>query len=594
LPHLISNPHSHNPYQKTDIMFTKRTQFSILLTLLLMGISATLLSVRASPPPMMFPIGRVSLAHDGSEANGYSDSGYPSLDGNLVAFGSSASNLVAGDTNSDSDIFVRDVTAGTTERVSVDSSGAEADDDSYQPKMTPDGRYVVFMSEATNLVPGDTNGARDIFVRDRLADTTTRINVSSAGVEANDDSFINGGTISANGRLVVFHSRATNLVAGDTNGFMDVFVHDRSSGITSRISVTDTGAEANFDCYTADISPDGAYIAFHTDADNIIAGDSNSAMDTFIGVRATGAITYAAQSVVGTQANGDTYGLKFSNGGHLTFTSTATNLIADDLNGVADIFLRDGIGGPTEIISMGFNGQTNDFSPDSWISGNGRFVVYSSYATNIVNNDTNGEPDIFVVDRQSGTTQRVTENLAGQEANDFSGGPRLSQNGQRIVFHSDATNLVPNDTNVIRDVFITVSNPAPTATPTRTPTRTITPTPSNTPTITATPTGTLTPPTATYTPTTIPTSTATPTGTFIPPTATATPTITQTPTAGPSPTATATATGGPSPTPSMTATAGPSPTATVTPTEPVPPPTITSTPTEGNRWQLFLPLTQRD
>ncbi len=575
-------------------MFTKRAQFSILFTLLLMVISATLLSVRASPPPMMFPIGRVSLAHDGSEANGYSDSGYPSLDGNLVAFGSSASNLVAGDTNSDSDIFVRDVTAGTTERVSVDSSGAEADDDSYQPKMTPDGRYVVFMSEATNLVPGDTNGARDIFVRDRLADTTTRINVSSAGVEANDDSFINGGTISANGRLVVFHSRASNLVAGDTNGFMDVFVHDRSSGITSRISVTDTGAEANFDCYTADISPDGAYIAFHTDADNIIAGDSNSAMDTFIVVRATGAITYAAQSVVGTQANGDTYGLKFSNGGHLTFTSTATNLIADDLNGVADIFLRDGIGGPTEIISMGFNGQTNDFSPDSWISGNGRFVVYSSYATNIVNNDTNGEPDIFVVDRQSGTTQRVTENLAGQEANDFSGGPRLSQNGQRIVFHSDATNLVPNDTNVIRDVFITVSNPAPTATPTRTPTPTITPTPSNTPTITATPTGTLTPSTVTHTSTPIPTATATPTGTFIPPTATATPTITQTPTAGSSPTATATATGGPSPTPSMTATAGPSPTATVTPTEPVPPPTITSTPTEGNRWQLFLPLTQRD
>jgi Tol biopolymer transport system component len=568
--------------KKTYIMFTKRAQFSILLTLLLMGISATLLSVRASPPPMMFPIGRVSLAHDGSEANGYSDSGYPSLDGNLVAFGSSASNLVTGDTNSDSDIFVRDVTAGTTERVSVDSSGAEADDDSYQPKMTPDGRYVVFMSEASNLVPGDTNGARDIFVRDRLADTTTRVNVSSAGVEANEDSFINGGTISANGRLVVFHSRASNLVAGDTNGFMDVFVHDRSSGITTRISVTDTGAEANFDCYTTDISPDGAYIAFHTDADNIIAGDSNSAMDTFIVVRATGAITYAAQSVVGTQANGDTYGLKFSNGGHLTFTSTATNLIADDLNGVADIFLRDGIGGPTEIISMGFNGQTNDFSPDSWISGNGRFVVYSSYATNIVNNDTNGEPDIFVVDRQSGTTQRVTENLAGQEANDFSGGPRLSQNGQRIVFHSDATNLVPNDTNVIRDVFITVSNPAPTATPTRTPTRTITPTPSNTPAITATPTGTLTPPTVTHTSTPIPTATATPTGTFIPPTATTTPTITQTPTAGSSPT------------PSMTATAGPSPTATVTPTEPVQPPTITSTPTEGNTWQLFLPLAQRD
>lgn len=571
-------------------MPTRSTHLITIALFLLIGLSTTFFSVRASPPEMMFPIGRVSLGHDGSEANNYSDSGYPSGDGGLIAFASSATNLVAGDTNNNYDVFVRNVAAGTTERVSVDSAGVEANNSSYQPKITPDGRYVVFMSEATNLVPGDTNGVRDVFVRDRLADITTRISVSSTGAESNDDSFINGGTVSANGRLILFHSRATNLVAGDTNGFMDVFVHDRTTGLTTRVSVTDTGAEANFDCYSADISSNGAHIAFHTSADNIITGDTNNAMDTFIVTRATGAIAYAAQSVAGTQANGDTYGLKFADNGNIAFTSAATNLISDDLNGVTDIFVRDGPGvGPIEMISIGINGQTNNMSFDSWISGNGRFVVYSSAATNIVNNDTNGEQDVFVMDRQTGETERVTENTMGEQANDFSSAPRLSQNGQRIVFHSDATNLVPDDTNATRDVFITLSNPAPTPTPTRTLTPSMTPTSSPTPSLTATPTGTVIPPTATPTSTVIPS--ATPTGTFIPPTATATPTVTLTATGEPSPTATATEE--PSPTPSATATEGPSPTATIPSTGTVMP-TFTATPIGTELQQLFLPLTRRD
>jgi hypothetical protein len=555
-------------------MTIKQIQHLTLICLSLIGLLATFPSVRASPL-MVFPILRVSTAHDGSEANRSSFVGSISGNGNLVAFDSSADNLVPGDTNGESDVFVRDGAAGTIERVSLDSFGVEGDDDSYGPAtLSRDGRYVVFTSEATNLVPNDTNGVRDVFMRDRLGDTTVRVNVDSAGIEANDASYYNG-AISADGRFVLFHSEATNLVLGDTNGEMDVFVRDTISGTTTRISITDTGGEANARSYSQALSPDGTYAAFSSEADNIIAGDANGVSDTFIIHLGTGALSYAAASVTGGQANGATYGLKFSNNGTTTFLSSATNLIPNDLNGFDDVFVRDGIGvGPTAMISRAANGgQANDYSHETSISGDGRFVAYSSSASNIVNNDTNATSDIFIHDRATETTQRVTENLMGQEGNGISLRPRLSFNGQRLVFDSDADNFVTNDTNGMKDVFITLSNPAPTPTPTQTLTPSITPTPSHTPTPTMTPTGTLTPPTATQSPS----ATATPTGTLIPPTHTPTGTATE----GPSPTATMTATEGPSPTATMTATEGPSPTVTITPTLPV-------------SHQLFLPLTRRD
>ncbi|MEG4519824.1 DUF4347 domain-containing protein, partial [Microcoleus sp. AT9_A5] len=178
------------------------------------------------------------LSVDSAAAEGDSDSYEPSIsaDGRYVVFGSEASNLVTGDTNGTSDIFLRDTLNNTTTRLSLDSAAAEGDSESYQPSISADGRYVVFGSYASNLVTGDTNGTDDIFLRDTLMNTTTRLSLDPAAAEANSDSY--EPSISADGRYVVFASDASNLVTGDTNGTEDIFLRDRYPTITRVTSTT--------------------------------------------------------------------------------------------------------------------------------------------------------------------------------------------------------------------------------------------------------------------------------------------------------------------------------------------------------------------
>ena len=215
----------------------------VLLSMLASTVPGGMLSAQAAPGD----ITRVSVDSSGAEANGGSTKPAISDDGRFVAFESGASNLVSGDTNNADDIFVHDRQTGTTTRVSIDSSGAEANGSSSSPAISADGRYVAFYSDATNLINGDTNGCGDIFVNDRQTGQTTRVSVSSSGVEENapppDDYLIL--SISGDGRYVAFYSDATNLVSGDTNGAADIFVHDLQTGTTMRASVASDGSEAN-------------------------------------------------------------------------------------------------------------------------------------------------------------------------------------------------------------------------------------------------------------------------------------------------------------------------------------------------------------
>ncbi|MEG4218273.1 calcium-binding protein, partial [Microcoleus sp. Pol14C6] len=167
---------------------------------------------------------RVSVDSAGNQANGYFFSPSISADGRFVAFSSDASNIVPGDTNNTGDIFVRDLLTNTTTRVSVDSAGNPGNINSFSPSISGDGRFVAFLSDASNIVPGDTNNQTDIFVRDLLTNTTTRPFVDSAGNQGNN--FSNGPSISANGQKVAFSSLTANLVSGDTNNGPDVFVAD--------------------------------------------------------------------------------------------------------------------------------------------------------------------------------------------------------------------------------------------------------------------------------------------------------------------------------------------------------------------------------
>jgi Tol biopolymer transport system component len=397
---------------------------------------------------------RVSIASSGIEANNVSKNPSISKDGRYVAFSSDASNLVAGDANGEPDIFVHNRNAGDTTRVNVTSSGIEANNDSSASSISADGRYVAFESDANNLVAGDANGTSDIFVHDRSTGDTTRVSVASSGIEANDYSY--HPSISADGRCVAFSSSASNLVTGDTNGRPDIFIHDRKTGKTTRVSVTSSGIETKSDSYDPSISADGRCVAFESTASNLVTGDTNGSTDIFIHDRNTGETARVSVASSGIEANHHNADPSISaDGRYVAFSSSASNLVAGDTNGRTDIFIHDRNTGETTRVSVASSGiEANDNSFDPSISADGRYLAFVSYAGNLVAGDANGESDIFVHDRNTGETARVSVASSGIEANDYSSDPSISADGRYLAFQSGASNLVAEDTNEETDIFV--------------------------------------------------------------------------------------------------------------------------------------------
>jgi Tol biopolymer transport system component len=423
----------------------------------------------------------VSLSSAGADGTGPSEYPAISADGRYVAFHSSATNLVANDTNGGYDVFVRDRQMGATERVSVSSGSAQGIGDSLSPAINSDGGYVAFVSWAPNLVTGDTEACEleqtppeppipyncpDIFVRNRQAGTTERVSLSSAEDEANGESW--SPALSADGRYVAFYSGATNLVSGDTNNVEDVFVRDRQAGTTVRISLASGGTQANgaSDGWLA-LSDSGRFVAFTSDATNLVAGDTNGAADVFLRDRdtdgdgtfdETGAVSTTRVSVdsSGTQSNGESYYAAISGDGHyVAFGSAATNLVGDDTNGSSDIFLHDRQASTTTRVSLdsaGVQGNAGSFEPA--VSADGDYVGFYSGATNLVDGDTNAVGDIFLRIRSVGATTRVSVDSFGAQGNGASTVPVISGDGRYVAFESVATNLVPGEINGYPDVFV--------------------------------------------------------------------------------------------------------------------------------------------
>ena len=249
---------------------------------------------------------------------------------------------------------------GTTTRVSVDSDGLEVDGASFRPAVSADGRYVAFASSATNLVPGDTNGRDDVFVHDRQTRQTTRVSVASNGTQASADSGLPA--LSADGRYVAFASVATTLVPGDTNGVGDIFVHDRQTRQTTRVSLRSNGAQANGSSGNPSLSANGRFVAFSSYATNLVSGDTNSQVDVFVHDRQTRRTTRVSVRSNGAQANGQSDAPALSaDGRYIGFTSEATNLVSQDTNGYRDIFLRDRLLDNTTTADFGF--RTASASP---------------------------------------------------------------------------------------------------------------------------------------------------------------------------------------------------------------------------------------
>ena len=399
---------------------------------------------------------RISI--DGSGTQVFATSSAPSIsaDGRYVAFQSDATNLVLGDTNGVTDVFVRDRMNGTITRASLSGAGVQGNGASSYAAISGDGRYVTFRSAATNLVAGDSNAVDDVFVRDLVAGTTERVSVDSSGAQSNGASGHFGDAISADGRFVAFRSAATNLVAGDTNAAFDVFVRDRLNGTTERVSVATNGAQGNAASQEPSISADGRYVAFQSVATNLVTSDTNGVEDVFIRDRQLNQTVRVSVGPGGAEANGASREPSISgNGNCVSFWSLASNLVASDLNGVDDIFLRDRANATTELVSVssaGTQGNSASFDPSS-ISSNGRFVAFYSVASNLVAGDTNATTDIFLRDRLNGTTERSSVATSGTQANGASHGPSMSTDGHVIAFESLASNLVGGDTNSVQDVF---------------------------------------------------------------------------------------------------------------------------------------------
>ncbi|MCU1500694.1 MAG: WD40-like Beta Propeller Repeat, partial [Ilumatobacteraceae bacterium] len=405
-------------------------------------------------------VARIDIG-SGAVAGVGGDSSAPAIsaDGRFVAFESTASNLVDADTNGLRDIFVHDLQTNTTTRVDVSSAGQEsAGGDSIAPSISAEGRYVVFHSSATNLVPDDTNGKFDVFVHDMVTGSTTRVSLGVGGAQGDNNSTF--GRISGNGRYVAFMSSADDLVPDDTNTAFDVFVRDLAGGTTTRVSVATGGAQATGDTGSAlpAISFDGRFVAFESTTTNLVPGDTNARSDVF--VRDTIALSTTRVSVGpgGIQENGGATNAAVSDDGRFVgFESDASNLVAADTNGLVDVFLRDTLTASTIRASVSNAGnQAAGSSFSAAISDDGRLVAFHSLAPNLVANDGNGiVADVFVRDVVAGTTKAISVASDGSTA---TGGnslfPSLTADGRYVAYQSDATNIVADDVNGVTDIYI--------------------------------------------------------------------------------------------------------------------------------------------
>ena len=388
-------------------------------------------------------ITRISLASDGTESNGYSGSNSISDNGRYIPFSSNATNLVPNDTNNYVDTFIYDRIEQTVELISLAPDGTQANNSSSSGSISGNGRYVTFASFATNLVANDTNAKRDIFIYDRVAKTTELISTAPNAAIANDDSYFS--VINDNGRYVAFESDADNLVANDNNGQRDIFIRDRVEQTTELVSVNSDGTQANGFSELGSISDDGRYIVFESDADNLVANDNNGQRDIFIRDRVEQTTELVSVSSSGTQANGvSEYSSISGNGRYVIFESDANNLVANDTNKKRDIFVYDRVEQTTELVSMSGDGTIGNLdSSNPSISDDGRYIAFLSDANNLVTDDTNQRSDIFIYDRVEKTTTRT-------EADSFAS---ISGNGQYVVFNSGLDDLVFEDTNEAGDVF---------------------------------------------------------------------------------------------------------------------------------------------
>ncbi len=396
---------------------------------------------------------RVSTAADGTQANDTNFNPAISADGRFVVFGSLAGNLVPGVTNIVQDVFVKDLQTGAILTASTSASGVQGNDTSADPTITADGHFVAFSSNATNLVAGDSNFVSDVFVKDLASGAIVRASTSASGVEGNNSSF--DAAISAAGRFVAFTSFAFNLTPGDRNTATDVYVKDLQTGAVVMASSDSSGISSVGGSAQPTISGDGQLVAFGSNAFDLVPGFNGAVTGILLKNLSSGAVTLMSTASDGTQANNSSFGPSISTDGHfLAFGSLASNLVANDTNAASDIFVKDLQTGTVVRASTAADGsEANNVSDLALISPDGHFVVFRSLASNLVPDDTNAAADIFVKDLVTGAIERISVGANGQQANADSFGAAISADASVVAFLSSASNLLSGESNVVPDVF---------------------------------------------------------------------------------------------------------------------------------------------
>jgi hypothetical protein len=383
-----------------------------------------LVAIALLPASSRCETSQVSVAQNGTQSDGTSVYSAVSGDGQYVAFYSSATNLSDPAGNGSNQIFVKNINTGEVEIASVSSSEIQGTGSSYAAALSEDGNVVVFASAATNLVAGDSNGVTDIFVRDRSSGTTRRANLASDQSQATGTSSAYSLAVSADGRYVLFASSASNLVGAgvDTNSVRDVFLRDMQSLSTQRVSVRADGSQnSGSGCDSPSMSADASVVAFVSDDGSLVDDDSGSNEDVFVKDLASGAVSLISRNTQGVPANAASAAPAVSGDGrYVAFYSGASDLVPGDTNERSDIFLYDRNSGLTSRISVGFGGaQSNGHSFSPAFGGNSRYVAFLSMSSNLLagGKQMMGSYDVYTYDIQTGKIALQSISSEGAEDN---------------------------------------------------------------------------------------------------------------------------------------------------------------------------------
>lgn len=432
---------------KSKKLNLKLSAVGVMATIAILAFSTLSSSVTYATVPGVNDL--VSIGTGGALADGSSsDISSISGDGQYIAFMSNATNLVASDTNSTSDIFVRDVQNGTTVRVSVSSAGVQSNSSSSWSSISYDGRYVVFSSNASNLVASDTNGSSDIFIRDLTNNTTELVSSTAAGVQGNGNS--TQPSVSADGRFVVFTSYASNLSSSAYQYASNVFLKDRMNGTIKAVSMnTSNSALSNGGSSVPSISCDGNVVAFESAATNLVASDTNNVRDVFISVQGIGG-PKLTNIGVSHGLSGATEKPEVSCDGNKVALRGPTNLGS---SGICNLYVYDRLTQTFKEASLYLNGTCGNGDTDNiTLSGDGRYVAFHSFDTNVSGSVVNAY-QVYVRDMKTMTTERVSvaSNLA--MANKHANYAMISADGSYVTYTSSATNLVAADNNAYYDIY---------------------------------------------------------------------------------------------------------------------------------------------